>query len=147
MQVSRRIAIMDVILYYNQERSFRVSHLLSVRRNDLFPLYWFFRNFIWTSCFYHLSSLRYFSYRWLFAYCRPQRIPIVVLVVVTSRSRLYGEKLSRVRGSPPPPSESTSQRSLISQKRFPFSQKPPALAHPLIRDFKIQRRDGHENFA
>ena len=144
MQVSRRIAIMDAILYYNQERSFRVSHLLSVRRNDLFPLYWFFRNFIWTSCFYHLSSLRYFSYRWLFAYCRPQRIPIVVLVVVTIRSRLYGEKLSRVRGSPPPPpSESTSQRSLISQKRFPFSQKPPALAHPLIRDFKIQRRDGN----
>ena len=45
------------------------------------------------------------------------------------------------------PSESTSQRSLISQKRCPFSQKPPALAHPLIRDFKIQRRDGHENFA
>ena len=125
MQVSRRIAIMDVILYYNQERSFRVSHLLSVRRNDLFPLYWFFRNFIWTSCFYHLSSLRYFSYRWLFAYCRPQRIPIVVLVVVTIRSRLYGEKLSRVRGSPPPPPIRVNESAVVDITKT-FSLFPKA---------------------
>ena len=75
------VAIMDVILHYDQARPFRVSYFLSVRRNNLFPLYGFFKNFIWMSCFYHLSSLRCFSFRCLFAHWRPQRIPLLVLVV------------------------------------------------------------------
>ena len=72
---------MDVILHYDQARPFRVSYFLSVRRNNLFPLYGFFKNFIWMSCFYHLSSLRCFSFRCLFAHWRPQRIPLLSLSI------------------------------------------------------------------
>jgi len=64
-----------------------------------------------------------------------------------SNALLYGENLSRVERSPPRPlpAESTFARIYMGKKLTPLPE-PTALAHALIiRDIKIQRRDGNEN--